>query len=70
MKTMQDFPSVVGLGEIGLDRTVPPDLWREQEEVFGKVLSLTRTSFDPSSPTSWIRQNWDGCACLMHADIT
>lgn len=42
MKTMQDFPSVVGLGEIGLDRTVPPDLWREQEEVFRKVLSLMR----------------------------
>lgn len=26
MKTMLDFPSVVGLGEIGLDRTVPADL--------------------------------------------
>lgn len=36
------FPSVVGLGEIGLDRTVPPNLWRKQEEVFRKVLSLVR----------------------------
>lgn len=32
----------MGLGEIGLDRTVPPNLWRKQEEVFRKVLSLVR----------------------------
>lgn len=62
------YESVVKLGDIGLDRTVPPDLWREQEEV--AFPDATRTSFDPSSPTSWIRKNWDGCACLMHADIT
>lgn len=42
MKNMLDFPSVTGLGEIGLDRTVPSNLWRKQEEVFRQVLSLVR----------------------------
>lgn len=42
LKTMLAFPSVVGLGIIGLDRTVPLNLWRKQEEVFRKVLSLVR----------------------------
>lgn len=42
MKTMQDFPSVVGLGEIGQDRTVPSNLWTKQEKVFRKMLSLVR----------------------------
>lgn len=40
LKTM--LMSVVGLGIIGLDRTVPLNLWRKQEEVFRKVLSLVR----------------------------
>lgn len=50
----------------------PPNLWRKQEEVFRKVLSLVRQekSLDTSSPTSWSRQNRYGCACPLHADIT
>ena len=35
-------PSVVALGEIGLDRTIPAKLWRRQEEVFRQALSLIR----------------------------
>lgn len=67
MKTMQDFPSVVGLGEIGLDRTVSSNLWRKRG-FFRKVFFLVRQekSSDPSFPTIWI--NW--CACPVHADIT
>lgn len=42
MKNMLDFPSVVGLGEIGLDQKDPSNLWRKQEEVFCQVLSLVR----------------------------
>lgn len=40
MKTMQDFPSVVGLGEIGLDRTVSSNLWRKQVDFFVKCFPL------------------------------
>lgn len=55
MKTMQDFPSVVGLGEIGLDRTVSSNLWRKRG-FFRKVFSLVRQekSSDPTFPTIWI----------------
>lgn len=40
LKNLLDHPSVVGLGETGLDRTVPVKLWRQQEKVFRQVLSL------------------------------
>lgn len=42
LKNLLDHPSVVGLGETGLDRTVPVKLWRQQEKVFRQVLSLVR----------------------------
>lgn len=68
MKTMQDFPSVVGLGEIGLDRAVSSNLWRKQVDFFVKLFSLVRQerNSDPSFPTIWI----NGCAHPVHADIT
>lgn len=51
MKTMQDFPSVVGLGEIGVLKSM-----EETGGFFRKVFSLVRQekSSDPSFPTIWI----------------
>lgn len=42
LRNLLDHPSIVGLGETGLDRTVPVKLWRQQEKVFRQVLSLVR----------------------------
>lgn len=42
LKNLFDYPSIVGLGEIGRDRTVPEKLWRQQEEDFCQVLYLVR----------------------------
>ena len=44
LQKLLEFPQVVALGEIGLDRTVSTGLWRHQEEVFCQVLSLTKPS--------------------------
>ena len=68
LQKLLEFPQVVALGEIGLDRTVSTGLWRRQEEVFCQVLSLTK----PSRPLVLhmryqIGPYWDGCACQSNA---
>lgn len=42
MEKLLNLPHVVALGEVGLDRTVPVKLWRQQEAVLRQVLTLTR----------------------------
>jgi TatD DNase family protein len=42
MEELLCSPSVVALGEVGLDRTIPIRLWRRQEEAFRKVLTIVR----------------------------
>lgn len=41
IKELLCLPHVVALREVGLDRTVPVKLWRQQEAVLRQVLTLT-----------------------------
>lgn len=60
MEKLLNTPHVVALGEVGLDRTVPVKLWRQQEAVLRRVNSYSQGQGSCSS-LAWnsFRQNWD-----------
>ena len=42
LQQLLDHPREAALGECGLDRTIPPTEWCEQEEVFARMLRLAK----------------------------
>lgn len=46
-QTLVSDPRCVGIGEVGLDRTCPPDVWPVQSRVLGQAASLAREQKKP-----------------------
>lgn len=42
METLLDMPEVVGLGEVGIDHSVPPRFWGNQQRVLSRALPLLK----------------------------